>query len=105
MLDLTLTGRVRVDHTDNGYNAIRDAFLAKDTLDVLVLNGKSNQNGSLGYRYDAKVFALGEDQALANVIFNDLTIKPCASVNEPKAVKVVAGVPVFTDIAPEPASS
>lgn len=104
LLDLGLTGRVRVDHTDAGYNNLRDAFIAKETLDVLVLNGKHTINGSLGYRFDAKVFAMGEDQALANVIFNDLSIKPCASVNDPKAVRVTGGIPVFTDIAPEPVS-
>lgn len=100
MLDLGINGRIRVDNTDDGYNLIRDAFLTKGTVDVLALNGKVDQNGSLGFRYDAKVFSLGEDQAMGNVIFNDLTIKPCASDNDPKSVRVTAGAPVFSDIEP-----
>lgn len=102
MLDLNLTGQVRVDNTDNGYNEIRDAFLAADTVDVLVLNGANTRNGSLGFRFDAKVFSLGEDQSLGSVLFNDIEIGPCASDNDPKSVEVTAGVPVFSDIAVPP---
>lgn len=103
LLDLNLTGTIRVDHTDDGYNLVRDAFLDPNgVVDVLVLNGGNTRNGSLGYRFDAKVFSLGEDQALGNVLFNDLEIGPCASDNDPQAVEVTGGVPVYTEIAIEP---
>lgn len=102
MLALDLSGRLRVDHTDATYGILRDAFLQKTTLDLLVLNGAMTRNGSQGFRYDAKVFGFSEDQAMGNVLFNDITLKPCASDNDPKAVLVTAGAPVYSDIAEEP---
>lgn len=101
MLGFDLDGRLRVDMTDTQYNILRDAFNNKTILDIVVLNGAKDHNNSIGYRVDCKVFGFGEDQALGNVLFNALKIKPCASDNKPKTVKVVAGVPVYTDLAAE----
>lgn len=98
MLGLELTGSVRTDYTDDRYNDLRDAFLTNATLDVLVLTGAIETNGSLGFRFDAKVFDFGSDQALANVIFNSFAIIPSASDHEPQAAISNGSAVTFSDI-------
>lgn len=98
MLNLELTGRVRTDYTNEHYNTLRDAHIDTTTLDILVLNGDINKNGSMGFRFDAKVFDFGEDQALGNVIFNDLAVGPCASDNNPMAAISNGSAVTFSEI-------
>jgi hypothetical protein len=99
-LALGISGKVRTDSTDTGFAALLANFLDPSTaIDVLVLDGTTTENGSLGYRFDAKVFSMGEDQALNSVLFRDFTIKPCISANPVKSVLVTSGAPVFTTLA------
>lgn len=98
MLGLELTGSVRTDYTDDRYNDLRDAFLTNGTLDILVLTGDIGVNGSLGFRFDAKVFDFGSDQALANVLFNSFVMIPSASDNEPQAAISNGSAVTFSDI-------
>jgi hypothetical protein len=97
-LALDVTGKVRVDETDTGFGLLEDSFLNNTVLDVMALNGSKDNEGAAGFRYDARVLNWSEDQALGNVLFKDFNLRPCASANVPKAVKVTAGVPVFSDI-------
>lgn len=101
MLNLSTDLRVRKDITDAGYNLLRDAFLQKTTIDVFILDGAEDEDNTTGYRFDAKVFSFGEDQALGNVLFNTVNIKPCASDHNPQAVKVVDGTMEFQEIGEE----
>lgn len=98
LLDLTITARLRKDYTNAGYQMLRTAFLTRTELDFLILDGPQDENNSTGYRFDGKLFSFGEDQALANVLFNDITIKPVITANPPDSVVVVSGAPVFTEL-------
>jgi hypothetical protein len=100
-MNLEITGRIRVDSTDAAYQAIKEAFIEGSSMDVLILNGPIDVNGSHGYRFDGKVFNMTEDQSLGSVIFREFTIKPCISVNVPQYVMVEGGTPAFTDIGEE----
>lgn len=96
-LALELPGKIRVDRSDAGFLVFEQAFHNRGVLDIMALNGAKDQNLSSGYRFDGKLFGFSEDQAMGNVLFKDFTIKPCASVNIPKFVAVVGGVPTFID--------
>lgn len=72
-----VTGRVKVSADNAAYEALLAAFLNDTPLDFLFLNGKKNVADSHGYRFWGKVFTMGEDQALGNVLYRDITIKPC----------------------------
>lgn len=101
MLGLEITGRIRTDYTDDRYNDIRDAWATNATLDVLVLTGAIETNGSLGFRFDGKVFDFSTDQALGNVIYNDFAIIPSASDNIPMMAQSNGSAVTFTDIGTE----
>lgn len=96
-LDLSLTGNIRVDKTDDGYNLILDAHALNTVLDCLVLNGPKDQDNAHGHRFDGKVFNLSEDQGRQAVLFRELEIAPCASDNNPKRAVVTGGVLVYSD--------
>lgn len=74
---IEITGRIKVSADNAAYEAILAAFLNDTPLDFLFLNGKIDVGDSHGFRFWGKVFALGEDQALGNVLYRDMTIKPC----------------------------
>lgn len=99
-LQLSLTGKVKVENTANSdYVALDDALNADTVIDFMVLNGPSNENDVRGYRFDAQVFDGSQDQGTGVVLMDDILIKPTPSANKPKKVLVTAGSPVFTDIA------
>lgn len=98
---IEISGKIKVDPGHPVYEMFLDAFIQDEPVDIMVLNGKEDQDDSTGFRFWGKIFAFGEDQALGNVLFKDFTIKPCPIPNDdqyPKAVRVTEGEPVFSDI-------
>jgi len=95
--DLTVTGQIRKDASDTAYAAIASAFAGRTELDVMILDGKKDANGSIGYRLGMKVFKFSEDQAAGKVLYKDFEMAPCPSDNPWQTVLVTAGAPVFTD--------
>lgn len=85
---LEVTGRARVADDNEVFDTVEAAWIQRNPLDILALNGKIDSPGASGFRFDGKVFNWSEDQALGNVLFKDFNIKPCASDNDPKFVKV-----------------
>lgn len=98
MIDLMISGRIRVDQDNTVFAAIVAAKAARTALDVMVLNGKQTVNGSIGYRMEMKVFKLDEDQALGNVLYRDFEFAPCPSDEAKQTVLVAAGAPGYTAI-------
>lgn len=101
-LGLGMTGRVRKDATNAGYNRLRNAWLTREVLDIMELDGAIDKENSTGFRYPAKITAFSEDQSRNNVLYNDFTIKPCASDVAPQSVIVTSGIPVYTEITGAP---
>jgi hypothetical protein len=100
LLDLAFTGKVRSDDTDTaGYAKLSTAFHAGSSLDVMILDGAMTTNGSQGYRFDAKVFKFGEDQAIDGVLFREFELAPCVSTNQPKLATVASGSPSYASLA------
>lgn len=97
-LVLELTGKVRASDTDTVYADLVSAALTDEVLDIMVLDGPKDANGTRGYRFDAHVFGASQDQGLGVVVFTDITIKPAIGDNAPKSVLVTTGAPVFSAI-------
>lgn len=98
MIDLMLSGRIRVDWDNTAFAAIAAAKAARTALDVMVLDGKQTVNGSRGYRMEMKCFKLDDDQSMGNILYRDFELAPCPSDEAKQTVIVSAGAPVFTAI-------
>lgn len=97
-LGLEITGKLKVSDTDAGYEVFADALLSDEALDLMILNGDKTANGVRGWRGDFQVFSAVQDQAMANVLYDDIVLKPTVSDNPVKSVLVAAGAPTFGSI-------
>ena len=98
-LELSFSFKIRSDEADTDFTSLETAYLARSLIDLMILDGDKATNGSRGYRYEAKVFSMGEDQAIGNILFRDVEVGPCISANAKATVVVASGAPVFTTIA------
>lgn len=96
LLSAAVTGKLRFDLTDSNINTLVQANLLDSAVDIMVLNGTSNTNGAIGFRFEAQVHQSNEDQGLGQVIFEDMKFVPVPTLNPKQSVKVSAGAPVFT---------
>lgn len=97
-MDLKITGKIRKDVTDLAYTTIQAAHHARGPLDVLVLDGRLDENGADGFRFDVKVTKFTEDQSLQVVNFDDFEMVPCLTDNGVYSALVVGGVLTFTQL-------
>ena len=100
LLDLGVSGALKVSDADSGVNAVMTALLSPTAnIGIMVLNGASNTNGARGYRYDAIVTQASEDQGIGNALYLDVNFAPDAfSANQFQSVLVTAGSPAFTNL-------
>lgn len=98
LMGLEITGKALVSDTAADYLALWNAIHSDTPLDLLILNGAKDSNGVRGYRADFHVFSGSEDQAMANQLYLDITLKPAVSDNPTKTAVVSAGAPAFTAI-------
>jgi hypothetical protein len=91
MLGLEVTFRLKKKPTNAAYIALMNALVGDTVIDFLVMDGAVDVVGNRGWRFDAQVFNGSEDQALANVLYQDMVIKPYPGDNPTKAVLVGAG--------------
>lgn len=91
LMALEISATMKKKPGDAAYAALMDAFLSDDTLDLLVLDGDKDTEGTRGWRADFLCFGGTEDQAMDNALFMELTFKPSIEDNPPKAVLVAAG--------------
>jgi hypothetical protein len=101
MLDLTITGKVKVSNSDAGYIALWEAAHNDDALDLLILNGPMNENGTRGYRGFFQVNKPAEDQGLDKVLYMGFELMPADNEDDTpiKLAVVAGGTPVFSDLA------
>lgn len=91
MLPLSFTARLKKKPLEATYEAFMNALLSDGSLDLLILDGDKATEGVRGWRCDCQVFAGSEDQAMGNVLFEDMTLKPSITDNLVYAVKVAGG--------------
>lgn len=100
LLDIGVSGSMKMSDADTGVNAVMTALLSPTAnIGVMVLNGSSTTNGARGFRYDAICTSAGEDQGIGNAIYADVNFAPDAfSTNNFQSVLVTAGSPAFTNL-------
>lgn len=96
MLDVPITGKIKVSDTDAAYIAFWNAAHSDDVLDLMILNGSSSTNGVRGYRGEFDVNTPKEDQGMGNVLFMEFSLKPSDSAEQFSKVVVSGGAPTFT---------
>lgn len=69
--------------SDAGYIALRANFLStpRAVQDVLISTINSNTTGEFTLRADYKCVKFGQEEKLAGIIVNPVTLKPCYSAN------------------------
>lgn len=91
------SGVMRTDVGSTVYQAFRTALLSGGIIDIMILTGVSTNNGEIGWRYEALVEDMTQDQAAANVMYDTLALSPHGeSANPVQTVVVASGAPVFT---------
>lgn len=95
LLGLEITGRMKKKIGNTAYDAFMNAMLSDEVLDIMVLDGSNTTDGVRGWRFDAQVFSATEDQAMGNVLYEEMILKPSLDTNAPLAVKVAGGVPTY----------
>ncbi|HYH63269.1 MAG TPA: hypothetical protein VD866_01080 [Urbifossiella sp.] len=98
MLDVDITGTLKTDLTDAAYTALYAAMLSDDVVDVMCLTGANTVNGVRGWRFEAQVVNMSQDQGPGAVIFDEFGLIPTPTANPPKSVAVASGAAVFTSI-------
>ena len=98
-IDLTVTGMMEVDESNEDFTAFETAWLADSSLDIMILDGTSATNGSRGYRMEMKLFAFSEETADDGILYRSFELRPCISSNAKQSVVVSSGAPVFTTLA------
>lgn len=88
LMNLDINGRMKKKLGDDNYDALMDAMLSDDVLDLLILDGDRETENVRGWRADFQVFSANEDQAMGNVLFEEFTLKPSITEHNPKAVLV-----------------
>lgn len=89
MLALGITGTLKKKPGNAVYEDIMDAIVSREVLDILILDGAKDEDGSRGWRFDAQIFDASEDQGKdVGAIYTSISIKPTDSDNEPMAVYV-----------------
>jgi len=100
MFDISISGSWPADVDDTGYLVVRTAFLAGSTLDVMCLTGVSTNNGEEGWRFEAVIADMTQDQGAQNVMYENFELHPHAeSTQVIQTVLVAAGAPVYTTFA------
>lgn len=98
--DISITGSWLADVDDTGYLVMRTAFLAGTTIDVMCLTGVSTNNGEEGWRYEALIADMTQDQGAQNVMYENFELWPHAeSTQVIQTVLVASGAPVYTTFA------
>lgn len=91
LMALEISGKMKKKLGDDNYDALMNAMLSDDTLDLLILDGDRETEDVRGWRADFQVFSANEDQSMTNVLFEEFTLKPSITENPPKAVLVNSG--------------
>jgi hypothetical protein len=93
------SGTVKRDGTA-GANKIAEAFLYRDPVDVLILDGPIDKEGTEGWRLDAHVLKRDYDGGRQTRLYDEIDIKPAGdAVNKPKRATVgESGPPTYVDV-------
>ncbi len=81
LMDLSFDWDSIWDTSDTAFAAILAAFLAKTSIEFLVLDGSQAVAGSQGPRVTCKVINCTREENLEGILMAKVTIKPCLAAN------------------------
>ena len=81
-VDIGISCKILREPGNDGYDAIVAALRTRDTVDLLVLDGGIDQNGSEGVRYIAQVHKGGGSQNTGDALYRDIVFVPYPSADE-----------------------
>lgn len=97
MLDVGMTGTVRCLADNTLWLAMRTAWLAGTVFDILALTGAKDNNGEVGWRYEAVIEDMGTPQGSGDALYSNFAWRPHGeSTNAVQSVAVSTGAPVLT---------
>lgn len=73
---------------DAGYVALRQAWVTKDPIELLVMDGSKDVSGNEGLRATFQVFDFTSPQPLADGQTNKFSVKPTLAANPPTWYRV-----------------
>lgn len=73
---------------DAGFQAVRDAWLTDEPIELLVLSGPIDEVGSEGLRALFEIFDFERDESLENAVMVDVTAEPTYSTHAPTWLEV-----------------
>lgn len=93
---------IRKDRADASYLLLEAAYLARTSIDVMVLDNSRLVDGAEGVRYTGVVIEFGEGQPLDGMITRTVKIRPTPSTHVPEQMILVVSpsVPVIVSTAP-----
>jgi len=99
-------GRIRVDETDAGYQAVVTALDSRAAVNMLFLNGPKDSEGAEGFKGFFHVLGGQIVQGLENMLFRELRFKPAvvpSTTPFKKAVVASGGASItYSDYLPPP---
>lgn len=93
---------MRKDRADAAYLLIEAAYLARTSIEVLILDGSRLVSGSEGIIYTAAVIEFGEGQPLDGMVTKTVKLRPTPSAYTPtqSIIVVTPEAPTFLSTAP-----
>lgn len=79
--DITIDFGMLFDTDDTAQVALRTAFFAGTTVEILILDGASGTSGSEGVRATCIVTAFTRNEALGDALKVDITLRPAENDN------------------------
>lgn len=96
-IDIGGSGSLLSKVDDPIYLAIYAAMKTGAPFDIMMLTGLKTNNGEVGWRYEALVEDMTQDQGSGNALYDTFAISPNAESAEViQSVAVASGAPVFT---------
>lgn len=83
LIDATVDFSMVWDSTDTDFTAIQTAFLAKTSIEFLVLDGGSAVDGAQGLRATMMIEGFTRNETLGEALMVDVTIRPTRAANAP----------------------
>lgn len=83
LIDATVDFSLLWDTADADFTAIQTAFLAKTSIEFLVLDGGSDVVGAQGLRATMMVEGFTRNETLGEALMVDVTIRPTRAANAP----------------------
>lgn len=87
---IEVTGNAIKEKADSTFLLMEAAAVAKDVIDVLVMDGSRTDANSDGWRLQAQFFSWVENQAYEDIVTVDWTMKPARDTNPPVQFQGVA---------------